>query len=79
MPQRPVVLVTGSAQRIGLAIAQDLAAHGWDVAVHYRHSAAAAAQAVAGLRAARARAHAVAAHLAAAAAGAARVPAVVGA
>ncbi|MEY3296390.1 MAG: hypothetical protein RLZZ451_2438, partial [Pseudomonadota bacterium] len=43
MPQRPVVLVTGSAQRIGLAIAQDLAAHGWDVAVHYRHSAVAAA------------------------------------
>ena len=45
MPQRPVVLVTGSAQRIGLAIAQDLTAHGWDVAVHCRHCAAAEAYA----------------------------------
>jgi len=77
MPQRPVVLVTGSAQRIGLAIAQDLAAHGWDVAVHYRHSAAAAAQAVAGLRAAGARAEAFAADLGDEAACEALVPAVV--
>jgi NAD(P)-dependent dehydrogenase (short-subunit alcohol dehydrogenase family) len=28
-------LVTGAARRIGRAIARDLAAHGWDVAVHY--------------------------------------------
>jgi len=76
MSTRPVVLVTGSAQRIGLAIAQDLAAHGFDVAVHYRHSAAAAAQAVAGLREAGARAEAFAADLADEAACEALVPAV---
>jgi NAD(P)-dependent dehydrogenase (short-subunit alcohol dehydrogenase family) len=43
MPQRrPVraktVLITGAARRIGRALAMDLAAHGWAVAVHYRHS-----------------------------------------
>ncbi len=47
---KPVVLVTGAAQRIGREIALDLATHGWAVAVHYRHSAAAAAQTVAALR-----------------------------
>lgn len=36
----PVVLVTGGAQRIGRAIALEMAAAGWRVAVHYRHSAA---------------------------------------
>ena len=35
---RPVVLVTGGAKRLGRAIALDLAAHGFDVAVHYRGS-----------------------------------------
>ncbi len=35
-------LVTGAAQRIGAAIARDLARHGWAVAVHYRSSGAAA-------------------------------------
>jgi NAD(P)-dependent dehydrogenase (short-subunit alcohol dehydrogenase family) len=39
-------LVTGAARRIGRAIALDLAAHGWRVAVHYRHSAAEAAEVV---------------------------------
>ena len=34
------VLVTGAAKRLGRAIALDLAAHGWQVAVHYRESAA---------------------------------------
>ena len=32
-------LVTGGARRIGRAIALDLAAHGWTVAVHYSRSA----------------------------------------
>lgn len=36
----PVVLVTGGAQRIGRAIALELAAAGWRVAVHYRQSSA---------------------------------------
>jgi NAD(P)-dependent dehydrogenase (short-subunit alcohol dehydrogenase family) len=31
-------LITGSARRIGRAIALDLAAHGWGVAIHYRNS-----------------------------------------
>ncbi len=38
MGSRPVALVTGAARRIGRSIALDLAAHGWDVAVHYRGS-----------------------------------------
>ena len=39
---RPVALVTGGARRIGRCIVLDLAAHGWDVAVHHRASADAA-------------------------------------
>lgn len=74
---RPVALVTGSAQRIGRAIAQELAAHGWDIAVHYRQSAASAAQTVASLREAGARAEAFAADLADEAACEGLVPAVV--
>lgn len=35
---RPAALVTGSAKGIGRAILLDLAASGYDVAVHYRHS-----------------------------------------
>ena len=35
----PVVLVTGAARRLGREIALALAAAGWRVAVHYRHSA----------------------------------------
>jgi NAD(P)-dependent dehydrogenase (short-subunit alcohol dehydrogenase family) len=34
-----VALVTGGARRIGRSIALGLAQRGWDVAVHYRHSA----------------------------------------
>jgi NAD(P)-dependent dehydrogenase (short-subunit alcohol dehydrogenase family) len=32
------VLVTGAAKRLGRAIALDLAANGWDIALHYNHS-----------------------------------------
>ena len=32
------VLVTGAARRLGRAIALDLAAHGWNVAIHYNTS-----------------------------------------
>lgn len=76
-PARPVALVTGSAKRLGRAIALDLAAHGWDIAVHYRGSAAEAAGTVGALVALGARAHAFAADLADEAACAALLPAVV--
>lgn len=35
---RKTVLITGAARRIGRALALDLAAHGWAVAVHYHRS-----------------------------------------
>jgi hypothetical protein len=76
METRPVVLVTGSAQRIGREIALELAAHGWQVAVHYRGSAAAAGQTVAAISASGARAEAFAADLADEAQCLALVPAV---
>jgi NAD(P)-dependent dehydrogenase (short-subunit alcohol dehydrogenase family) len=37
-PSLPVALVTGSAKRIGRSIVEDLAAHGWAVAIHYHRS-----------------------------------------
>jgi NAD(P)-dependent dehydrogenase (short-subunit alcohol dehydrogenase family) len=40
MPQAKTVLVTGAAKRLGKAIALDLAAHGWQIALHYHHSMA---------------------------------------
>jgi len=76
MQTRPVVLVTGAAQRIGRDIALDLAAHGWAVAVHYRSSAAAAEATVAELRDAGGTAQAFAADLAIEAQCMALVPAV---
>jgi NAD(P)-dependent dehydrogenase (short-subunit alcohol dehydrogenase family) len=39
-PAGKVVLITGAARRIGRAIALDMAAHGWAVAIHYRNSKA---------------------------------------
>jgi NAD(P)-dependent dehydrogenase (short-subunit alcohol dehydrogenase family) len=36
--QTKVALVTGAGRRLGRAIALGLAAAGWDIAVHYRHS-----------------------------------------
>ena len=35
---RPVVLITGSAKRVGAQIARTLHAAGYDLALHYRHS-----------------------------------------
>lgn len=75
--RRPVALVTGGARRIGRAIALELGAAGFDVAVHYRHSAEEAEAAVAELKALGARAAAFAADLDDEAATRALVPAVV--
>lgn len=46
-----VALVTGAGKRIGRAIALGLAAAGWDVAVHYRHSGHDAADTAAAIEA----------------------------
>lgn len=75
--RRPVALVTGAARRIGRVIALDLAAHGWDVAVHHRASAEEAAQTADQVRALGAAAEVFAADLADEAACNALVPAVV--
>jgi len=68
-------LVTGAARRVGRAIARDLAAGGWHVAVHYHHSADEARQVVAEIEAAGGRAQALAADLAQETEAAALVPA----
>ncbi len=73
---RPVVLVTGAARRLGRAMALDLAAHGFDVAVHYRGSEADAQATVGELQALGARAQAFQADLSDEAACRALVPAV---
>jgi NAD(P)-dependent dehydrogenase (short-subunit alcohol dehydrogenase family) len=74
---RPVVLVTGAARRLGRAIALDLASHGWDVALHYRHSTAEAEATAAELRAIGARVQPLPADLADEAACRALLPAAV--
>jgi NAD(P)-dependent dehydrogenase (short-subunit alcohol dehydrogenase family) len=76
MTSRPVVLVTGAAHRLGREIALELAAQGWDVAVHYRASAEAAHTTVHDLRTRGADAEAFAADLADEAACRALLPAV---
>ena len=73
---RPVVLVTGAARRLGRAMALDLAAHGFDVAVHYRGSKDDALATVAELQALGARSHAFQADLSVETACRALVPAV---
>jgi len=62
--QPGAVLVTGAAKRIGRAIALDLARHGWNVAVHYRNSAADAVDLVRQIEAAGRRAVSLQADLA---------------
>lgn len=73
---RPVVLVTGSAKRLGRTMVLDLAAHGFDIAVHYRGSTADAASTVAELQALGAQARAFQADLSSEAACRALVPGV---
>jgi NAD(P)-dependent dehydrogenase (short-subunit alcohol dehydrogenase family) len=77
MAERPVVLVTGAARRLGREIALGLAAAGHDVAVHYRTSSDEAEATAAALRAAGADAATFPADLADEAACRALVPAVV--
>ena len=77
MSLRPVALVTGAARRIGRQIALELAAHGHDIAVHYRHSRDEAEATAADLRASGAAAEVFAADLSDEAACRALVPAVV--
>ena len=60
----PAALVTGAARRIGRAIAEDLARHGWRVAVHYHGSRADADETVAAIVAAGGAAVALTADLA---------------
>ena len=76
MSSRPVALVTGAARRLGRTIALDLAAHGFDVALHYGTSRAEAEATAVEARACGATAELFQPHLAAEAACRALVPAV---
>jgi len=64
MSRTGAALVTGAARRIGRAIALELAAHGWDVAVHFATSRAAAEATAAEVERAGRRAARLAADLA---------------
>ena len=77
MSDRPVVLVTGAARRVGREIALQLAGGGFDVAIHYRGSQADAQATVRDAQAAGAAAAAFQADLSDEAACRALVPAVV--
>lgn len=61
---RRVALVTGAAKRLGREIALDLARHGWDIALHFRSSAAEAHETAAELRELGVRVHLLQADLA---------------
>ena len=74
---RPVVLVTGAARRLGRAIAIELARAGFDVALHFRRSAAEAEASAAYVRALGVRAECFQADLAIEPACKALLPAVV--
>ena len=71
------MLVTGAARRLGRTIALELARHGYDLAVHYRHSADDANATVGELRSAGAAAQAFGADLSDEAACNTLVPAIV--
>ena len=77
MRSRPLVIVTGAARRVGRVIALDLAAHGYDVAVHFRGSREEALATVEQARALGAAAEAFGADLADESAALALLPAVV--
>ncbi|MSO72714.1 MAG: SDR family oxidoreductase [Rhodospirillaceae bacterium] len=61
---RKTVLITGAGRRIGRAMAEDFAAAGWRVAVHYHQSSAEADEVVAAIAAKGGKAAAVEADLA---------------
>lgn len=63
-PHHRVALVTGAAKRLGREIALDLARHGWDIALHFRSSAAEAHDTAAELRSLGVRVHLLQADLA---------------
>ena len=71
---RRTVLITGAGRRIGRALAEDLGASGWHVAVHYHHSSDEADEVVAAIAAKGGKAAAVQADLGDAASVAALVP-----
>ncbi len=73
---RPWVLITGGARRIGREIALDLAAHGWNIALHCHRSQTEAQATAAQLQALGARAEVFVADLADATDSEALVPAV---
>lgn len=63
MSRRPTVLVTGAARRLGREIVLHLARHGFDVVVHFRHSAGEAEATADEARALGAQAHTLGADL----------------